>query len=150
MAKKTLIVRPDALTPFGAWLKRVREARGLNQAEVGELCQVTQEYISGLERGIRSPSRKLVWRLARSLAPGGSTAEEADMILDEALNAAYGIRHSRGPFFSAPTIRYAQVYENAGDEIQEILGQAQGLMIKALRLTLEQSPTAPEKQEQPA
>ena len=52
------------MTPFGAKLRKLREERGLTQAEMAEAVGVSPAYLSALEHGKRGrPS----WRLIQSL-----------------------------------------------------------------------------------
>jgi len=43
---------------FGAQIKAFRKARGLTQEDVGERAELSQKYVSELERGNGSPSWK--------------------------------------------------------------------------------------------
>ncbi len=49
---------------LGSYLQRIRKARGLTQEKLAELCDLTPEHISGIERGKRFPSIKTLFRLA--------------------------------------------------------------------------------------
>ena len=51
----------------GARLKRARIAAGLNQAELGQRCGVSQSHISGMERSVRAPSIELLDTLSQAL-----------------------------------------------------------------------------------
>ena len=44
----------------GDRLKRARIAAGLNQAELGQRCGVSQSHISGMERSVRAPSIEML------------------------------------------------------------------------------------------
>jgi XRE family transcriptional regulator, master regulator for biofilm formation len=49
-------------------MKRTREARGINQAELAKKARVSQGYVSKLEAGAqRNPSIDILKRLARAL-----------------------------------------------------------------------------------
>ncbi|MBV9849854.1 MAG: helix-turn-helix transcriptional regulator [Armatimonadetes bacterium] len=73
---------------FAVWLARTRGARGLTQGDIAERAGVSQEYVSGLERGTRNPSRKVIASLATALAPDGAGADVPRGILNEGLRAA--------------------------------------------------------------
>jgi transcriptional regulator with XRE-family HTH domain len=64
---------------FGAVVRRRRRALGLSQKKLGERCGLTQEYISGIERGTRNPTLKSIWTLAEGLdASAGALLLEAE------------------------------------------------------------------------
>jgi transcriptional regulator with XRE-family HTH domain len=55
------------MTAFGAVVRRRRRALGLSQQKLGERCGLTQEYISGIERGTRNPTLQSIWTIAYGL-----------------------------------------------------------------------------------
>lgn len=52
---------------FGEYLQRLRKARGFTQERLAELCDLTPEHVSGIERGRRYPSMKTLLRMAEIL-----------------------------------------------------------------------------------
>ncbi len=58
---------PPALRAFGLSVRRTREARGLTQESAGEKANLDPTYISGIERGVRNPTLKVICRLAKAL-----------------------------------------------------------------------------------
>lgn len=52
---------------FGRALRRLRLRRGISQEELGFRASLHRTYISQLERGLKSPSLKIVRQLARAL-----------------------------------------------------------------------------------
>jgi transcriptional regulator with XRE-family HTH domain len=52
---------------FGVNLKRLREAAGLSQEEVGLRCGMQSSAVSRLERGNRNPRLTTIARLARAI-----------------------------------------------------------------------------------
>lgn len=52
---------------WGSNVRRGRETLGLSQAQLAHECQVTQQTISGIERGDTSPRDSLKVRLAQAL-----------------------------------------------------------------------------------
>ena len=52
---------------LGEYLRRKRKALGLTQERLAELCDLTPEHISGIERGRRLPSVKTLLRMAEAL-----------------------------------------------------------------------------------
>ena len=62
---------------------RIRRAKGLSQERVAEISGFSQQYISGLERGLRNPTILSLYELAAALGvshielvrpPSGETA----------------------------------------------------------------------------
>jgi transcriptional regulator with XRE-family HTH domain len=56
----------DAL-PIGKNAKRLRESRGRTQAAVAGLCGITEAYLSQIERGLKTPTIRVLHDLAREL-----------------------------------------------------------------------------------
>jgi transcriptional regulator with XRE-family HTH domain len=52
---------------FGEALRRAREAAGMSQQEVGNLCDMDPTAVSRLERGQRNPRLDTIVRLARAV-----------------------------------------------------------------------------------
>ncbi len=53
---------------LGDALRRLREAKGLTQVELAKRANITDEYLSMLESGVRrNPSLAVLRRLARAL-----------------------------------------------------------------------------------
>ena len=57
---------------FGRILRQVRQDKGLTQERLGELAELHRTYISLLERGLRTPTLDVVFRLAESLGVSAS------------------------------------------------------------------------------
>lgn len=55
-------------TRVGQTISIFRETRGLTQKELAEKCDVSNVYISNIERGLKSPSRKLKSKIADALS----------------------------------------------------------------------------------
>ena len=51
----------------GRNVKRIRQRKGLTQEQFAEICGFSQQYISGLERGLRNPTIVTIYELARAL-----------------------------------------------------------------------------------
>lgn len=64
--------RPPVEAIFGKVLRQMRLERGLTQEKMAELADVDRTYIFRLEKGLRSPSLDIIFRLADSLqiSPG--------------------------------------------------------------------------------
>ena len=65
----------------GARIKRMRKARGLTQAQLAEILDVTPKYISNLETGSKLPKLETFISLANALKCG------TDALLFDALDA---------------------------------------------------------------
>jgi transcriptional regulator with XRE-family HTH domain len=57
----------DAQAQFGATLRRLREAAGLTQEQLGARCGMDLSAVSRLERGHRNPRLSTLVRLAGAL-----------------------------------------------------------------------------------
>ncbi|MBI3947149.1 MAG: helix-turn-helix transcriptional regulator [Armatimonadetes bacterium] len=51
----------------GAALRRFREQRGLTQEELAFRCNIHRTYVSQLERGLKSPTLRLLWGICACL-----------------------------------------------------------------------------------
>jgi len=74
--------RWDALCgAFGAAVRAQREKLGISQEELGFRADLDRTYVSGIERGVRNPTLKIIGRLAKALGTQASrllaTAERA-------------------------------------------------------------------------
>jgi len=52
---------------FGQRVKQLRRQKHLSQEKLGEICDLDQTYISGIERGIRNPALRNIYALAKAL-----------------------------------------------------------------------------------
>lgn len=52
---------------FGQTLRLLRETQGLSQEALADLCHIHRTYVSQLERGLKSPTLRLVWQICESL-----------------------------------------------------------------------------------
>lgn len=57
----------DIRAVVGRNVKRYREAKGLSQEQLAFEADLHRTYVSGVERGIRNPTVKIVSRLAGAL-----------------------------------------------------------------------------------
>ena len=55
------------LSVFGDSLRRIRKTRNMSQEELAYICELDRTYISGLERGVRNPTLKVIATLAACL-----------------------------------------------------------------------------------
>ncbi|MBL0253194.1 MAG: helix-turn-helix transcriptional regulator [Polaromonas sp.] len=61
------------LNEFGTSLRAMRRARNFSQEELGQITGLDRTYISGLERGMRNPTLKVIALLAACM---GTTASQ--------------------------------------------------------------------------
>ena len=52
---------------IGRNVKRIRESKGLTQEGLAEVSGFSQQYISGLEKGLRNPTVITIYELASAL-----------------------------------------------------------------------------------
>lgn len=57
----------DVIEAFGKAVRTLREHAGLSQEELGFRCGLDRTYISGIERGTRNPTLKVIHQIARGL-----------------------------------------------------------------------------------
>lgn len=57
----------DIRRQLGRNLRRLREAKGWSQEDLGFEADLHRTYISGIERGVRNPTVTIVAKLAASL-----------------------------------------------------------------------------------
>lgn len=53
---------------FGRRLRTLREEKGWSQEELADRCHIHRTYVSQLERGLKSPTLRLVWILCDRLS----------------------------------------------------------------------------------
>jgi transcriptional regulator with XRE-family HTH domain len=53
---------------FGRRLRILREAKGWSQEELADQCNIHRTYVSQLERGLKSPTIRLLWTICHRLA----------------------------------------------------------------------------------
>ena len=66
----------------GRNISRLRKERGLAQERVAELAGISQQYLSGLERGRRNPTIGMLFAIARAI-----DADPAELIRVSGLDA---------------------------------------------------------------
>lgn len=52
---------------FGKRVKEIRLSRKMSQGDVSRRLNLHRSYISGIERGVRNPSLKVVEKIAKAL-----------------------------------------------------------------------------------
>ena len=56
------------IAAFGEAVRRRRERLGLSQEALGFVSGLDRTYVSGIERGVRNPTLRIIWRLAEALS----------------------------------------------------------------------------------
>lgn len=57
----------DISKQFGKRAREVRLKKGLSQGDVARRLNLHRSYVSGIERGVRNPSLKVVQKIAKAL-----------------------------------------------------------------------------------
>ncbi len=57
----------DISEQFGKTVRKIRLKQGLSQGDVARRLNLHRSYISGIERGVRNPSLKVIQKIARAL-----------------------------------------------------------------------------------
>lgn len=57
----------DIRKVMGANVRRLRRAKGLSQEKLAFECGVHRTYVSGVERGVRNPTIRVVAKIATAL-----------------------------------------------------------------------------------
>jgi transcriptional regulator with XRE-family HTH domain len=65
--------RREFLAAFGRAIRRARKVRGLSQEALGFEAELDRTYVSGVERGTRNPTVRVVVRLASALGVRASS-----------------------------------------------------------------------------
>lgn len=65
-----MVSRMDMRKLVGDNCARIRKERGWTQEQLAERCGLSQQYISGLERGRRNPTIVTIYELAVALGVG--------------------------------------------------------------------------------
>jgi transcriptional regulator with XRE-family HTH domain len=55
------------LKTFGRSVRSLRKQRGLSQEDLAEVCGLSRNYISDIERGVRNPGLLVMVALAKAL-----------------------------------------------------------------------------------
>ena len=57
----------SVLRDFGAAVRALRDEAGLSQEDLAHRAGLDRTYVSGVERGVRNPTLKVIDRLAQAL-----------------------------------------------------------------------------------
>ena len=57
----------DISKQFGKKVREIRLKKGLSQGDVARRLNLHRSYISGIERGVRNPSLKVIQKVAKAL-----------------------------------------------------------------------------------
>ncbi len=125
MPRRTPIIHT---TPFGQWLRGIREERGFVMEELAARADISQATISNLERGRRNPTRKMVTRLARELGPEHASQATTNRILNAGLLAAgFAPTAPEGPDeierITEPERHFVARYRRLGPDRQSLINR---------------------------
>ena len=73
MASRDDSAAAELAAAFGQALRRERERQGLSQEEFGFEAEMDRTYVSGVERGVRNPTARVMVRFCRALGVRPST-----------------------------------------------------------------------------
>ncbi|MBE3637483.1 helix-turn-helix transcriptional regulator [Mangrovicoccus sp. HB182678] len=68
-------------------IKILRKMRGLSQAELGDMCNLTQSMISKIEKGIANPTLDVLESISAALDVKTADLFERDELMDRAVTA---------------------------------------------------------------
>ena len=88
---------PDAehfLAGVGAFIKQQRELARLSVRRLADLAEVSNPYLSQIERGLRKPSAEILQQIARGLQISAETLYEHAGILPSERTATIGVREA--------------------------------------------------------
>ncbi len=57
----------DPSEAFGEALREVRSEKGLSQEAAAQACELDRSYYGALERAVKSPTLKTIWKIADAL-----------------------------------------------------------------------------------
>jgi transcriptional regulator with XRE-family HTH domain len=99
----------DQLVALGALLRAQRMAAELSLRELAERTDVSNAYLSELERGLHEPSLRVLRAIAAALgAPLGSTLARAGVLGDEDDHPASGLRETEAAILRDPELSEPQ------------------------------------------
>jgi len=76
--KRQWFLAMDMRKLVGGNCARIRKERGLTQEQLSELCGLSQQYLSDLERGKRNPTIVTLYEIAQALE-----VSHVDLVLPE-------------------------------------------------------------------
>ncbi len=87
----------DAGIAFGRVLRRLREAAGLTQEQLGFEADLRRTYISILELGQQQPSLATILKLAKALKyPAGRMLDQVELEIDQSATLSKSTSPSTG------------------------------------------------------
>jgi transcriptional regulator with XRE-family HTH domain len=81
LTKSSPALPPPAVTPLGKRLSSYRKNKQLTMQELAAELGITESYISFLESGVRSPSRKLLKKIVAFYYPQGNPALQDEWLM---------------------------------------------------------------------
>ncbi len=116
------------------WLKENRLKRGLTQEEVASAADVDTTYISKIELGKKSPSRKVVEKFALALASSEADEDSYRSLLNAGLKAAGFAPTSEIEYETDPDIQMiVEAYSGGTDRGKRAIKSAAELALEMSR-----------------
>ena len=84
----------DATDPLGGFIRMQRELADLSLRRLAEMANVSNAYLSQVERGLYQPSAHVLKNLAEALDLSAETLYERAGLLDERERAAAGVEEA--------------------------------------------------------
>lgn len=73
----------DPSEAFGEALRQIRSERGLSQEEAALTSGIDRAYFGALERSVKTPTLKTVWKIANAFEiPASELLRRAEKLLD--------------------------------------------------------------------
>jgi transcriptional regulator with XRE-family HTH domain len=74
----------DPSEAFGKALREVRSEKGLSQEAAAQACDLDRAYYGALERAVKSPTLKTIWKIADALdVPPSELLVRAEKLLNQ-------------------------------------------------------------------
>ena len=74
--------RPDPYVNLGKFIKRQRELAQLSVRQLADMCDISNPYLSQIERGLRTPSSMILQSLSKGLRMSAETLYAQAGIID--------------------------------------------------------------------
>jgi transcriptional regulator with XRE-family HTH domain len=101
--RRTQPGQPERVIDLGGFIKNQREIARMSVRRLAELAEVSNPYLSQIERGLRRPSAEILQQIARALQISAETLYVRAGLLGDDVTAANEVRDAivRDPLLSA-------------------------------------------------
>lgn len=72
--------RDEILHQFGETIREIRQEKGIAQEKLAHLSDIDRTYMSAIERGLKNPSLKIIFKISEGL---GINPSEILLALEE-------------------------------------------------------------------